>query len=62
MTLKNLEKQLAGRPPKAFFILGPEAFLIKKSLNMIKNRLRSQEQAGLNFEIFQAGEMKLEKL
>ena len=62
MTLKNLEKQLAEAPPKAFFILGPEAFLIKKSLRMIKNHFLSKEQADFNFEVFRAGEMKLEKL
>ena len=63
LTLKNLEKQLSQKQvPRLYFIMGPELFFIKNSLNMIKTRSLSKESYDFNYEVFRAGEMSIEKL
>ena len=62
-TLKNLKQQLSlAKAPRLYFITGPEVFLIKQSLEMIKSRYLNKETYDFNYEVFQAGKTPAEKL
>ena len=53
LNLQNLEKKLSGNQiAPAYFIIGPEVFLIKESLRRIKSHILSPESLDFNYETF----------
>ena len=63
LNLQNLEKKLSGNQiAPAYFIIGPEVFLIKESLRRIKSHILSPESLDFNYETFRGGEGEIERI
>ncbi len=63
LSLQNLKKKLSNKQiSPLYFIIGPEAFLMKEILQAIKSCVLSPETADFNCEIFKAGEGEMERM
>lgn len=63
LSLQNLKKKLSNKQiSPLYFIIGPEVFLIKESLQGIKSCVLSPETADFNYEVFKANEGEIERM
>ncbi len=63
LTVQNLEKQLSDKKVSpAYFIVGPELFLIRESLNRLKSHILTASSLDFNHEVFRCGETATENI
>ena len=63
LTIQSLENKLSQKQVSpAYFVNGPEGFLIKESLNRFKSHILSTTSIDFNYEVFSCGEIPVEKI